>query len=123
MKATVPITTLSIDRCQATLDEILITIKPKNLKHPSVHGIAASANLSASNMFAPDEEDQKPTQDIMTDGIMQIAGGIESVVQQLQLQVMSVFQNAFACHCTAVYNSRNQALSVSMDWKALFLLS
>ena len=38
-------------------------------------------------MFAQDEEDQKPAQDIMTDGIMLIAGGIESIVQQLQLQV------------------------------------
>ena len=86
VKATVPITTLSTERCQATLDEILITIKPKTLNHPSVHGTTATTNLS-SNMFAPDEEDQKPAQDIMTDGIMQIAGGIETVVQQLQLQV------------------------------------
>lgn len=87
MKATVPITTLSTDRCQATLDEVLVTIKPKSLHHPSVHGTAAGISLLASNMFAQDEEDQKPAQDIMTDGIMLIAGGIESIVQQLQLQV------------------------------------
>ena len=42
-------------------------------------------------MFAQDEEDQKPAQDIMTDGIMQIAGGIETIVQQLQLQVKVSF--------------------------------
>ena len=89
VKATVPITTLSTDSCQATLDEILITIKPKSLHHPSVHGTTASTNLSGSNMFAPDIEDQTAAQDIMTDGIMQIAGGLETLMQQLQLQVMS----------------------------------
>ena len=71
-------------------------------------------------MFAPDEEDQKPAQDIMTDGIMQIAGGIENVVQQLQLQVTSVFQDIPACSYIAVHNCRNHTLSPSMDWKAVF---
>lgn len=89
MKATVPITTLSTDSCQATVDEILITVKPKRLHHPSVHDVSASSNLSASNMYAPDSDDQTAAQDIMTDGIMQIAGGIETVVQQLQLQVIT----------------------------------
>ena len=88
VKATVPITTLSTDRCQADLDEILITVKPRTLHHPSLHGIIPSTNLSGSNMFAPDLEDQTDAQDIMTDGIMQIAGGIETIVQQLQLQVL-----------------------------------
>ena len=89
VKATIPITTLSIDNCQAALDEILITIKPKRLHHPSVHDVGASGNLSASNVFTPDSDDQTAAQDIMTDGIMQIAGGIETVVQQLQLQVIA----------------------------------
>lgn len=47
-----------------------------------------STNLSGSNIFDPDLEEQTPAQDIMTEGIMQIAGGIETVVQQLQLQVV-----------------------------------
>ena len=87
MKATVPITTLSTDSCQAVLDEILLTVKPRSLHHPSVHGISASAHMSGSNLLAADLEDQPVAQDIMTDGIMQIAGGIETIVQQLQLQV------------------------------------
>lgn len=41
-------------------------------------------------MFAPDLEEQTDAQDIMTDGIMQIAGGIETIVQQLQLQVSTL---------------------------------
>ena len=87
VKATVPITTLSTDSCQAVLDEILLTVKPRSLQHPSVHGISASAHLSGSNLLAADLDDQPVAQDIMTDGIMQIAGGIETIVQQLQLQV------------------------------------
>lgn len=43
--------------------------------------------MSGSNLLAADLEDQPVAQDIMTDGIMQIAGGIETIVQQLQLQV------------------------------------
>ena len=43
--------------------------------------------MSGSHLLAVDLEDQTVTQDIMTDGIMQIAGGIETMVQQLQLQV------------------------------------
>ncbi|KAL0044023.1 hypothetical protein WJX82_003156 [Trebouxia sp. C0006] len=86
VKATVPITTLSTDSCQAVVDEILLTIKPRSLHHPSVHGVSASAHMSGSNLLAADLEDQPVAQDIMTDGIMQIAGGIETIVQQLQLQ-------------------------------------
>ena len=43
--------------------------------------------MSGSNLLAADLDDQPVAQDIMTDGIMQIAGGIETIVQQLQLQV------------------------------------
>ncbi len=46
--------------------------------------------MSGSNLLAADLEDQPVAQDIMTDGIMQIAGGIETIVQQLQLQVQTL---------------------------------
>lgn len=90
MKATVPITTLSTDSCQAVVDEILLTVKPRSLHHPSVHGVSASMHLSGYNLVVADLDDQSAAQDIMTDGIMQIAGGIETIVQQLQLQVYTV---------------------------------
>ncbi|KAL0039958.1 hypothetical protein WJX79_000037 [Trebouxia sp. C0005] len=86
VKATVPITTLSTDSCQAVVDEILLTVKPRSLHHPSVHGVSASMHLSGYNLVVADLDDQSAAQDIMTDGIMQIAGGIETIVQQLQLQ-------------------------------------
>ena len=92
VKAKVPITTLTTDSCQVTVDEILLTVKPKTLQHPSVQCLSASAHFSASNLLPADLDDQPMSQDIMTEGIMQIAGGIEGIVQQLQLQV---------CHCIA----------------------
>jgi len=49
-----------------------------------------------------DLEDQTVAQDIMTDGIMQIAGGIETIVQQLQLKVRS------SCHYSLVMNAAVQ---------------
>ena len=86
-KAKVPITTLTTDSCQVTVDEILLTVKPKALHHPSVQCISASTHMAASNMIAAEPQDQPIAQDVMTDGIMQIAGGIEGIVQQLQIQV------------------------------------
>ncbi len=102
VKATVPITTLSTNSCQAVLDEILLTVKPRSLHHPSVHGVSASTHLSGSNLLAADLDDQPVAQDIMTDGIMQIAGGIETIVQQLQLQVYTLTV-AWLLMCPSLY--------------------
>ena len=118
VKASVPITTLSTDSCRANLDEILLTLKPKTLQHPSVHGISASTHLSGSSLLAADLEDQTGSQDVMTDGIMQIAGGIETIVQQLQLQVLCSFLPTHASRllkgfCPALRTQNNGQLRIS----------
>ncbi|KAK9805512.1 hypothetical protein WJX72_002557 [[Myrmecia] bisecta] len=89
VKATIPITSLHSDSCTAELDEVLITVKARMAAataQPSGHS-AEPAELAgaASSAFEVDDLGLGGPATI-TDGVKLIAGGIEKVLQQLQLK-------------------------------------
>ncbi len=87
IKATIPITSLNSDSCTAELDEVLITVRPRaasSTAQPSAHSAAEPAG-TASAAFEVD--DLGMGQAAISDGVKLIAGGIEKVLQQLQLKV------------------------------------
>lgn len=94
IQATIPITSLASESCHVVVHEILMTIKPTSLQHPALSSSIMAASQNAPPPSADLElDDLDFGQATISDGIMQIAGGIEKIVQQLQLQARHLFRS------------------------------
>lgn len=87
IQATIPITSLATESCHAVVHEILVTIKPTSLHHAAIPSATSSIHQQAPLHADSELDDLDLGQTTISDGIMQIAGGIEKIVQQLQLRV------------------------------------
>lgn len=87
IQAKIPIASLGTESCHVIVDEVLMTVKPTSLHHPDLPTVDASIHQQSPLQAGPELDDLDFGQATISDGIMQIAGGIENIVQQLQLHV------------------------------------
>lgn len=87
IQAKIPIASLGTESCHVAVHEVLMTVKPTSLHHPDLPTPDASIQQHSPLQADSELDDIDFGQATISDGIMQIAGGIENIVQQLQLHV------------------------------------
>ena len=98
-----PLTNLNSEPCSLELDEALLTIRPRQLRDPANDeaGPLSAAEEPADSFlggnFFDNEDGKKMETDLslesITAGVTRIAGGIETILQKLKVQVRLLAQN------------------------------
>ena len=93
----IPLTNLNLEPCSLELEEALLSIRPRQpgVANPGIDGSSPAADTSTETIFSGgffDSEDGKRVEhdlslDSITAGVTRIAGGIETILQKLRVQV------------------------------------
>lgn len=99
-----PLTNLNAEPCSLVLEEALITVRPRQSREASPEAADDSASIPedpTESIVGFDFEDARRAEgdlslDSITAGVTRIAGGIETILQKLRVQVcMKSFSSQF----------------------------